>query len=447
MKPTGRIIKVVFALILVGPLSIGSNPDYTVNYTVSVIQHLTNVVESGVPKFVFIELGLQYYFQSDILDKVLAVPELANATKYVLNCDLRVASLVNLPSRVTQLLVHGNPEACFNLLFKCLRMFDASTRVMVFTLGFMKVLFESILNELNFYNVIYVDVESGEMFQGDVTAELPEPKVLYRRSPFRHLGRVLHLLHWLFPTFLTNNPVLMCVCGCERFDLHKANNGEKTILFSTIVLMFFMTSAYESKLMSLIASRPSSRRIRTLQDLAESKMKIKDHSVFALDIPLLANSLVNATESVDEWDKVHAYMTTKSIADFNLQLFYDPSQKINHYSILEEMLLMFVPGYVLAYRSPLVEVLEHTQAVFVETGFWQYWHNCDLRFLRSHYNVSFTESNEILHFQDLLLAWIIVALGLTAKRQQLIVTNDSSSSMELPLSKLFAPTGAHNDLE
>lgn len=229
MKPTGRIIKVVFALILVGPLSIRSNPDYTVNYTISVIQHLTNVVESGVPKFVFIELGLQYYFQSDILDRVLTVPELANATKYVLNCDLRVASLVNLPSRVTQLLIHGNPEACFNLLFKCLRMFDASTRVMVFTLGFMKELFESILSELNFYNVIYVDVESGEMFQGDVTAKLPEPKLLYRRSPFRHLGRYMsvfirehvdfeHSMHyWLYQTSkLLNTSIVEVVSSCPE---------------------------------------------------------------------------------------------------------------------------------------------------------------------------------------------------------------------------------------
>lgn len=81
------------------------------------------------------------------------------------------------------------------------------------------------------------------------------------------------IINHLFPDMFKNDPILLVVCGFERFDLHRANRWEKLILHSLMVLMFFLSNAFETKIISLMVSRPSIQRIKTLADFLQSDLK------------------------------------------------------------------------------------------------------------------------------------------------------------------------------
>lgn len=229
------------------------------------------------------------------------------------------------------------------------------------------------------------------------------------------LFTILQAVYQLCPNILRNDPILLSICGYERYDLNKSAPLEKMILFPVIALMFVMTCAYESKLMSFIASRPTSRHIRTMQDLAKSNLKIKvnlAHDGIMFNIPMLAHSLVNISGENYTMDRAHAYVSTRSTAEDILPLYFDAVNKFNRYEILEQSIVMYTPAYLLAYRSPLAEVLYHTQAVLIESGLWRYGMQAGLfpfiKLLKSYS----TTLDEMLHLEDLHLAWTIVTLGL-----------------------------------
>ncbi|EDS29783.1 conserved hypothetical protein [Culex quinquefasciatus] len=77
----------------------------------------------------------------------------------------------------------------------------------------------------------------------------------------------------LCPTHFNNDPILLVVCGFERRNLHQAGRLEKICFLSMIILMFFMSSAFETKILSLMASKPAIQRIKTLADLLKSDVK------------------------------------------------------------------------------------------------------------------------------------------------------------------------------
>ncbi|KAL1377920.1 hypothetical protein pipiens_015930 [Culex pipiens pipiens] len=177
----------------------------------------------------------------------------------------------------------------------------------------------------------------------------------------------VEVAHLAVPKTFRNEPILMVVCGFERYDLHKADRIEKMALFSLIVLLFFMTRAYETRLLSMMVSRPATRDINTVQDLVESGVRIKSDLLAGnafLDDQHLKSLVVNSTKnSVLNMDGVHAYMTERFLANLVLPKYYDPEQRMNRYHIMDESVGIAHVGFFLRVRSPLVDVFGHTMTV------------------------------------------------------------------------------------
>ncbi|EAT36093.1 AAEL011804-PA [Aedes aegypti] len=82
------------------------------------------------------------------------------------------------------------------------------------------------------------------------------------------------LLSTAFPNLFQNDPFMLAVCGFERYSLRLAKPYEKMILFSLIVLFFFISCAYENKFISLMTSYPRVPDPQTLGDLRRAGIKI-----------------------------------------------------------------------------------------------------------------------------------------------------------------------------
>ncbi|KAL1380404.1 hypothetical protein pipiens_014225, partial [Culex pipiens pipiens] len=140
------------------------------------------------------------------------------------------------------------------------------------------------------------------------------------------------IVHLLFPCSLKNDPILLVLCGLEKYDLHRSGQLEKFLLMPLIVLMFFAICAYETKLLSLMTSKPAAKTIRTIQELVDSGIQIKANLLtdfLLINNTMIRNSLINATVDIFNMDMVHAYLLEQSTAEHFCTRYYDPDQRIH----------------------------------------------------------------------------------------------------------------------
>lgn len=231
----------------------------------------------------------------------------------------------------------------------------------------------------------------------------------------------VEVIHLAVPRTFRNEPILMVVCGFERYDLHKADRCEKMALFSLIVLLFFMSRAYETRLLSMMVSRPATRDINTIQDLVESGIRIK-HDLLTgtafLDDHNLKSLVVNSTKnSVLNMDGVHAYITERFLAKLVLPKYYDPEQRMNRYHIMDESVGIAHVGFFLRVRSPLVDMFGHTMTVLLESGIHGHLSVASATFkiekdIAGYQRLS--TGDDSLYFEDLFPAWMALLVGLVA---------------------------------
>lgn len=225
------------------------------------------------------------------------------------------------------------------------------------------------------------------------------------------------IVHQIFPRSLKNDPIMLALCGFEKYDLHRSGQLEKFLLMPLIVLMFFSICAYETKLLSLMTSKPAAKTIRTIQELVDSGIQIKANLLtdfLLINDTMISSSLVNATVDVFNMDMVHAYLLEQSTAQHFCARYYDPDQRIHRYAILEEKYAMQSILFILGTRSPLREIFLFTLVAFVESGLYDYIDQRSLKTDKKHapLNISGTmESDTLLYFADFRPVWTVFALG------------------------------------
>ncbi|KAL9695268.1 hypothetical protein quinque_014553 [Culex quinquefasciatus] len=228
------------------------------------------------------------------------------------------------------------------------------------------------------------------------------------------------IIHLMIPSRIRNDPILLVLCGYESYNLHQAKLLEKMLMMPLIVLMFFATCAYESKLLSMMTRKPASKDIRSIPELIESGIKIRVDLVCDLglaDNPTIRDSLVNSTIDYFNLDMVHAYLLKTTVAKFLSSLYYDPDQRIHRYGLLDEPYTVQPISFVLRRRSPLREVLHYTLTVLVESGIYDFVQKFNIKWDQSFLQPKFNgtlESDTVLYFADFLPIWIVFALGVWA---------------------------------
>lgn len=231
----------------------------------------------------------------------------------------------------------------------------------------------------------------------------------------------MEAVRFKMPDVLRNDPILLAICGIERYDLHHAGRWEKISYISLIIAFFVMTSAYEAKIIAFMTDPPSTGSIQSFEKLSQSGLKVKanlgTHPNLVNDSiigPLMVNSSI-------DMDGVNAYYTNQETANVFLTLPVNFDFKSNsfRYVLLPATLKMVVTHYVLRRRSQFLEVLDWTQRVFFESGLRDHW---QIEVLMKHLHPTkhwkLAERDDptgdgLLGIHDLAPAWIALGVGLS----------------------------------
>lgn len=226
----------------------------------------------------------------------------------------------------------------------------------------------------------------------------------------------LEVISVFFPSILKNDPALLLICGLERFNLHKANRWEKLILLSLIIFFFLVTNAYETKIISLMSSKPSFRTIQTIQELVTSGTLTKADfkKLKQMDLSPFKGTVVRSSDRLVSMDGVSAYLATRTKSRLYLPIFYfDYNLQRNTYVILDDHLGMLIGAYLTSNHNPLQEMLEWSERVFFEGGLFNLY-TAQFQLESVHAMLKFrprTDTKVMLTIEDLLPAWLSLAVG------------------------------------
>ncbi|KAL1400980.1 hypothetical protein pipiens_006986 [Culex pipiens pipiens] len=230
---------------------------------------------------------------------------------------------------------------------------------------------------------------------------------------------IAEIIHLMFPDIFLNDPILLVICGYEKYDLHRAEFKEKLFMISLIVLMFFATCAYETKLLSMMTSKPASKDIRTVQELVESGIKILVDARQSFDTPefySVRDLLEPGIFEVTDLDMVHAYFYPREQAQYLASLSYDPNQRMYRYVALDDMYSVGPVSFMFSRRSPLMEIFRFTQTVLIESGIYNFAVTflkvAARKFVALKFDGSF--DSDVLYFADFQPVWRVLLLGSAA---------------------------------
>nr|NP_001345617.1 ionotropic receptor 137 precursor [Aedes aegypti] len=237
----------------------------------------------------------------------------------------------------------------------------------------------------------------------------------------------LELLNMLYPSLFSNDPTLLVICGFERHSLHTADVKEKLLFLSLIIFFFLMTNAYETRIISFMIEKPSIHKIRTLQELIESGLRLAAEKVSKIALfndPRFSGMLLDiSNHSVDNLDGINAFYGPSSYMEDRIRMpvNYDYKRRRPAYYILDETNGMAVCLYWLPLYDSLMEMFYYTERIFFEAGLLTKWTRDDSRNFSSYQvrllrrrDLNFADFQDRLGFDDMLPAWIAIGVGLVA---------------------------------
>lgn len=231
----------------------------------------------------------------------------------------------------------------------------------------------------------------------------------------------LEVIHLKLPTIFQNDPIILVICGFEKVNLHRASRREKITLFPMIVLMFFIVSTYETKLLAFMVNRPASKELRTFQDLQESGVKIKSNLLLNpayTNIHGVESLVINSTETIFNMDMIHGHMVSRELAKLVLPKYYDSLHRLHRYHIMQQSLGVFPIVFIMDFRSPLRNAFEYTLNVHIESGIWNHlWatstkHEISRKIEKT--SRFYSENSSPLMLTDLLPAGMVLGFGFAA---------------------------------
>lgn len=231
---------------------------------------------------------------------------------------------------------------------------------------------------------------------------------------------VIKMTSLLIPYRFTNDPLLLPICGFERFGLNQAERKEKLAMISLILVFFFITNAYETKIIALMSSKPRVRLISTLQDVLDSGTMVKADRLLALDFPMFSSlySYINHThEPEEQLDGTSLYMTNGFIGSLLVQraINWDFESNQPRYRIMDERFAMGVAFYSMPVKSALKHHFRFVQKALFETGIMNHWWEIFVKLNNGKRSVIQLDGVNpvagILMFSDLIPLWYIMLFG------------------------------------
>lgn len=227
------------------------------------------------------------------------------------------------------------------------------------------------------------------------------------------------LAKYAFPELFKNDPFLLVVCGFGRRNLHQTERWERLILHSLIMLMFFVSNAFESKIISLMVRKPVIQRIKTLDDLVDSGIKIfadLENNPHFLDNLVIRKLLVQG-QNPDMYETAPCARTWYSEwVDLFIELTFDYDRMQPYYVVLDAEYSAGPEFYATKWRSLLAEEFQFIHMTLVEAGLVRLWKQQWSDEMRFKYvgrrpRVDIRDRVD-LDFDDMKPAWLVLGVGL-----------------------------------
>lgn len=223
-----------------------------------------------------------------------------------------------------------------------------------------------------------------------------------------------------FPGSFKNDPTLLAVCGFEQHDLNQAGRSEKILFLSLITLMFFITNAFETKIVSMMISKPSVQRIQTLADLAKSNLRFHEDleaSPHFAAHPVMSSMVVHGeAPTFSETVPGVAMLWYSDFAEVRLDVSFDFVRMQPFYVLLDYEFTIGPETYEIWYRDIFAEALRSTHLSLVENGIMKCSKDLWRRLVRLKHlgrRARREIENKVeLEFDDMQPGWMVLLVGL-----------------------------------
>ncbi|EDS32074.1 conserved hypothetical protein [Culex quinquefasciatus] len=212
----------------------------------------------------------------------------------------------------------------------------------------------------------------------------------------------------------------LVICGFERHDLHRAGRWEKTVFLALIILMFFLTNAFETKIVSLMTSKPSIQRIKTLTDLFQSDVKFRydlENSPHLAD-DLVVGPLIVQGETPDHGETFPGVgmLCLSEWCEITQEISFDYERMQPFYVLLDYESLDLPECYPTGHRFIFAETFRTMHSTLTEAGLFILWKRQWSAELRSAYSGrrprEDAQKNAYLSFDDMQPAWMALGIGM-----------------------------------
>lgn len=232
---------------------------------------------------------------------------------------------------------------------------------------------------------------------------------------------LVEVMKLLFPDLLRNDPTMLVVCGFERQSLHRAGSFEKILLVSLIILMFFASNAFESKMLSMMVSKPAIQRIKTLDDLLNSDIKFyEDLEAY----PHIANQYefgkMFVQGSINVFDTVPGVglLVGEEVADVLDLTAFDYERMEPWYVVLDIKYQIGFEFFQTRWRYENIEIFRYVRSILLEAGVMDFWKHM-YRYIHRDLCIGGRHRAQIgnkvdLDFGDMQPAWVALVIGLVA---------------------------------
>lgn len=223
----------------------------------------------------------------------------------------------------------------------------------------------------------------------------------------------------LFPNLFQNDPTMLVLCGFERHNLHQAGQVEKISYLSMIILIFFASNAFETKMLSMMVSKPAIQRIKTLADLLQSDLKFyedlegKPHLV---NQSLFGKMMIQGVPDPFDTDPGIGMIIEQDAAGILELTAFDYERMQPWYVLLDLEYHIGYEMYDVSERNPNAEFFRYVHTILFEAGLMDHqkrramdtW-RCMLSGRRVRVHI---DSKVDLNFGDMKPAWVVLGIGL-----------------------------------
>lgn len=228
----------------------------------------------------------------------------------------------------------------------------------------------------------------------------------------------IKILSTLIPNNFKNDPLFLPICGFEQYDLNQTSRTEKSVMILLIAIFFFISNAYETKIIALMSNKPRVNLVSSLQSILDSGTTVKTEYHIAKRFPMFETLYDTSNIHEEQLDGASVYFVNGDVGSLLVQrtLNWDYESNQPRYRIMEERFAMGVAFYPIPLRSPTRPHIRFVLKALFESGILMRWRHQYIALSNSKRLPlikpgGVNPTSDILYFSDLIPAWFVLLCG------------------------------------